>query len=222
MEALRSRVELDPYDPELITDLEAFVTEELQSPSVYDFELNKVLLKLYQCYPERTNADVTVSILLKAVTRLPSMDLQASLYLVGKSLITTDERIVRVQSLQALVEAARFPHVWTMLREDGSGLFSSVNGFVDALRFCAVSMISNTFQDINSSTLVDFLDVPSAEDVAALLSSSQYTDLVEKVDTDAGVVHFKLRSENTVRPKQSTGSSLAFEDITRMIIAQRS
>ncbi len=64
---------LGRYNPEIIETLEEYVQYQVDS-GTYDFEPNLVLMKLYQFQPEKSNIEIAVKIMLKAIVVLPKPD----------------------------------------------------------------------------------------------------------------------------------------------------
>ena len=79
--SIAAKLDNDAYDPELISQLEAYVREQVAG-ATYDARANKALLKLYHFFPERTDEAVLAALLAKALMALPSGDFATLLFLV--------------------------------------------------------------------------------------------------------------------------------------------
>lgn len=64
---------LHRYNPEIIETLEQYIQFQVDT-NTYDFEPNLVLMKLYQFRPVRSNVDIAVKVMLKAIVVLPKPD----------------------------------------------------------------------------------------------------------------------------------------------------
>jgi translation initiation factor 3 subunit K len=60
-------VALNPYNPDILNDLEKFVNEQVSSQT-YNLDANLSLLRLYQFEPERMSIQIVARILIKVIT----------------------------------------------------------------------------------------------------------------------------------------------------------
>ncbi|KAH0871577.1 hypothetical protein HID58_078599 [Brassica napus] len=84
-------VAVNPFNPEILPDLENYVNEQVTSQT-YSLDSNLCLLRLYQFEPERMNTHVVARILIKALMAMPTPDFSLCLFLIP-------ERVVIVLSL---------------------------------------------------------------------------------------------------------------------------
>eukprot|EP00494_Astrolonche_serrata_P005548 UN05564 len=59
-------VAVNPYNPDILNDLEVFVNEQVSSKT-YNLDANLSLLRLYQFEPERLSVQIVARILIKAL-----------------------------------------------------------------------------------------------------------------------------------------------------------
>ncbi|RVW28688.1 Eukaryotic translation initiation factor 3 subunit K [Vitis vinifera] len=72
---------LNPYNPDILPDLENFVNEQVSSQT-YSLDANLCLLRLYQFEPERMSTQIVARILVKALMAMPAPDFSLCLFLI--------------------------------------------------------------------------------------------------------------------------------------------
>ena len=75
------------YNPEIIETLEQYVQFQVDN-NTYDFEPNLALMKLYQFRPSRSNVDIAVQVMLKALVVLPKPDFVLLRCILSESLVS--------------------------------------------------------------------------------------------------------------------------------------
>ena len=119
----------------------------------YDIEAYLAILKLYQFNPTKFDLETTRTILLKALTSLPSNDFTLCLYLLSEEQ-HQEPRIKILIELFHEIEKCRFDDVWEFLVQDpdvlkakvlaeegadgAEGTYNDVEvaGFLDSIRNC--------------------------------------------------------------------------------------
>jgi len=155
--AVRGLIEKERYNPAILPQLEAYVEEQVTG-GTYDREANLAVLKLYQFYPEKTNLATLIRILIKALMNLPHTDFTLCLYLISER--TQDEKeLVALKEAHDLLETAQFSEFWSRLeREDDTAkLLKAIPGFVGAIQHFIVSVLTLTYQNIPTQTLMETL-----------------------------------------------------------------
>lgn len=167
----------NPYDVSSIPMLEAHVAKQATEGS-YDFEANKLLLKLYSVYPDASKSDVIAKVLALAMMRLPSSGMLALSYLVpGKKAIVG--HVKALQYCSECLENARFVDFWEERSSAvASEICNSVVGFDGCIRSFIMTKLQDTYRTIDQTKFQSFLSIHTAHDLEQFCSSSKQ---IEKV-----------------------------------------
>jgi hypothetical protein len=169
------RVATDPFELSTVSALENYVTYELRE-KVYDFEINKALLRCYQVNAEWIKLDFVVNIMVLSLMRLPSTDfLSLSYFLHGK--LAQEPKLKQLQTFYDLLERAEFAKFWVEFKASDASVTSAAVGFADAIRAFILGATRDTFRNISKELLSQFLGLSTAE-LQAFLQSNP---LVEQV-----------------------------------------
>ncbi|CAN8242351.1 unnamed protein product [Cochlearia groenlandica] len=103
-------VAVNPFNPELLHDLESYVNEQITSQT-YSLDANLCLLRLYQFEPERMNTHIVVRILVKALMAMPSSDFSLCLFLIPER-VQMEEQFKALIVLSHYLETGRFQQFW--------------------------------------------------------------------------------------------------------------
>lgn len=155
--ALLEAIETGACDNETIAALEACVCEQ-GSDGYYEKDVNKYLLKMYQCFPEKLNIDLVVNILVLAIMRLPGKDLLSFQLLIPLSYENNEKVKVVIESIKAL-ESGEFERFWADKNAQES-VFSAT-GFDDAVRSFIFGNVCDTFRTIKVSAFKSMLNLES-------------------------------------------------------------
>lgn len=79
-------VEVNPYNPDILSDLENHVNEQV-SCQTYSLDANLCLLRLYQFEPDRMNIQIVARILIKALMAMPAPDFSLCLFLIPEQVV---------------------------------------------------------------------------------------------------------------------------------------
>ncbi|CAO2836205.1 unnamed protein product [Amaranthus hypochondriacus] len=79
-------VALNPYNPDILPDLENYVNEQVMTNS-YSLDANLCLLRLYQFEPERMSTQIIARILIKALMAMPAPDFSLCLFLIPERVV---------------------------------------------------------------------------------------------------------------------------------------
>jgi len=134
------------------------------------------VLKLYQFNPDLYNPDVTINILLKALTSSPLADFNLCVSLLDERPInaTLDEPdplptiLPTLKGLYNLLYRCRFPAFWEIYRSKElenlrDNYTIEIVGFENAVRAVAIRAVRTTFTRISSERLGSYLDLTGSE-----------------------------------------------------------
>lgn len=143
----------------------------------YNIEANLAILKLYQFNPSKFDLETTRTILLKALTSLPSNDFTLCLYLLNGAQ-HEDQNIEMLIELYNALEQCRFEDVWEFLAQDTDVLKAKVliesaadesgattwahedveiKGFVESVRSFVAHVIDTTYQEADATLIGSML-----------------------------------------------------------------
>jgi hypothetical protein len=141
-----------PYEASTRVSLEGYVGKQAMEGS-YDFEANRALLKIYQCFPDQTNMDCVVKSLVLSLMRLPRIDYLSLTSLLSTKMIRNADVLV-VQKASDMLEAGRFKEFWAhCVSEDWVSKVFKVTGFEDAIRVHIVKLSMITFSTVSKPEL---------------------------------------------------------------------
>jgi len=183
----------DRYNPSNIGILEDYLYHQIRSEE-YDCLANLAVLKLYALFfsrhtiliifyryqfnPDLYNPDVTINILLKALTSSPLPDFNLCVSLLDGRPInaTLDEPdplptiLPTLKGLYNLLYRCRFPAFWEIYRSKQlehlrDNYTIEIVGFEDAVRAVAIRAVRATFTRISSERLGSYLDLTGAQEL---------------------------------------------------------
>ncbi|KAG6517582.1 hypothetical protein ZIOFF_020978 [Zingiber officinale] len=124
-------VSVNPYNPDILTELENYVNEQVSSQT-YSLDANLCLLRLYQFDPTRLSIAIVVRILIKALMAMPAPDFSLCLFLIPEP-VQADEQIKTLIVLSHYLETARFRQFWDEAAKNHSLLEvvpANVDGYI--------------------------------------------------------------------------------------------
>lgn len=203
---LKDLYEKDPYGDATVAKLEAYAKEELAGSSVYDFEANKALVKYYQCFPDKTNVDMLLGVLMMALMHLPATDFLA-LSCIAPG--TAAQSMTAIQELADALTSGRFGPFW--------GSMGAIKGkaympkdFEAKVRAYILTSVQRTFTNISRAQVETMLGL-SGGDLEKLLSASA---VVRESKPD--IIVFSPCTEN-----QKSGAkfdeTLSFDDVLKVM-----
>eukprot|EP00729_Bicosta_minor_P016991 gene16991-31989_t len=154
---------IERYNPGNLAVLSQYLSKTCEDKS-YDIEAYLAILKLYQFNPTKFDLETTRTILLKALTSLPSNDFTLCLYLLSEEQ-HQEPRIKILIELFHEIEKCRFDDVWEFLVQDPDVLKAKVlaeegadgaeatyndvevAGFLDSIRNFVGHVIDMTYQE---------------------------------------------------------------------------
>ncbi|XP_047337825.1 eukaryotic translation initiation factor 3 subunit K [Impatiens glandulifera] len=149
-------VAVNPYNPDILPDLENYVNEQVSSQT-YSLDANLCILRLYQFEPERMSAPIVARILIKALMAMPAPDFSLCLYLIPERL-QMEEQFKTLIVLSHYLETARFRQFWDEASKSRH-LLEVVPGFEQAIQSYAVHILSLTYQKVQRSILAEAINM---------------------------------------------------------------
>ncbi|XP_037950414.1 eukaryotic translation initiation factor 3 subunit K-like [Teleopsis dalmanni] len=141
---------IEKYNPANKEFLEQYVKKQASDES-YNLEAYLALLQLYKFYPHLVNHDISYTILLKCLTKMPRPD-----FSIAKALLLpqqmNDLTVRVILDMSEFLESADFPAFWQLAYELPA-MFCNIKGFFDAIRRYICYLVDLTFNKINKSTL---------------------------------------------------------------------
>ncbi|CAM6129018.1 unnamed protein product [Calypogeia fissa] len=149
-------VQLNPYNPDILPDLESYVQEQVVQQT-YSLDANLCLLRLYQFEPARLNVLVITRILVKALMALPAPDFNLCMFLVPERL-QVEEPFLTLATLAHFLETARFREFWDEANRNRD-ILEVVPGFEQAIQDYAIHVLSLTYQKLPREILAEAINV---------------------------------------------------------------
>lgn len=142
----------------LIPLLEDYIHEQYTSGdnNVYDYYSHKILLKLYQCYPNLLDVDIITEIFILSLMKLPSNNYLALTYLIPVKILSTNNKLKYLTLIANLLESGKFIQFWTEYRNN-EGIITNSQAFENSIRQYIVNSVSLVFHDIQTNLLASFL-----------------------------------------------------------------
>lgn len=207
MSQLLISIESSPYDVSNIIKLEAAVVHQLNN-KMYDFNVNKMLLKSYQVNVSSIKPELISSVLILSLMRLNTPDFLSMSYLIPTYLMTNNN-IITIRSCADLLERGKFREFWELFVLN-TALFSEAQGFVDYVRVYIISNLRDTFKNIHTSLFQQYLGL---DDNSVILFCNTNKS-IEKISGD--FIDFVINDENQNRSQRD--ESLKMEEVPTISI----
>ncbi|EGG16810.1 eukaryotic translation initiation factor 3 [Cavenderia fasciculata] len=120
----------DSYNINIAPKLEQFVDIQI-AETIYHFQANLTLLKLYQFNPSALNKDYIAKMLAKAIMNFPTNDFLFLSYMIPSSM-QKEEPLLKLFVLNGLIETCKFKEVWEHV-EKNEAFFSAIPNFISTL-----------------------------------------------------------------------------------------
>lgn len=147
---------VNPYNPDILPDLENYVNEQVSSQT-YNLDANLCLLRLYQFEPERMSTQIVVRILVKALMAMPAPDFSLCLFLIPEK-VQMEEQFKALVVLSHYLETARFRQFWDEAAKFRH-IVEVVPGFEHAIQLYAIHVLSLTYQKVPRNVLAEAINV---------------------------------------------------------------
>ncbi|KAK6941237.1 CSN8/PSMD8/EIF3K [Dillenia turbinata] len=192
-------VALNPYNPDILPDLENYVNEQVSSQT-YSLDANLCLLRLYQFEPERMSTQIVARILVKALMAMPAPDFSLCLFLIPER-VQMEEQFKTLIILSHYLETARFRQFWDEAAKSRH-IVEVVPGFEQAIQAYAIHVLSLTYQKVPRPVLAE-------------VANSGW--ILEKVHGRGHQLIVLPRNEfNHPEVKKSAGESVPLDHITHV------
>ncbi|KAJ0987470.1 hypothetical protein J5N97_005826 [Dioscorea zingiberensis] len=151
-------VAVNPYNPDILSDLENYVNEQVSvTNQTYSLDANLCLLRLYQFEPEHMNIQIVAWILIKALMAMPAPDFSLCLFLIPEQ-VQMEEQFKTLIVLSHYLETARFRQFWDEAAKNRSTL-EVIPGFEQAIQAYAIHILSLTYHKVPRPVLAEAINL---------------------------------------------------------------
>ncbi|CAL5375639.1 unnamed protein product [Camellia sinensis] len=207
-------VAVNPYNPDILPDLENYVNEQVSSQT-YSLDANLCLLRLYQFEPERMSTQIVARILVKALMAMPAPDFSLCLFLIPER-VQMEEQFKTLIVLSHYLETARFRQFWDEAAKSRH-LVEVVPGFEQAVQAYAIHVLSLTYQKVPRSILAEAINIEG-------LSLDKFLEhqvvncgwILEKGQGRGQLIVLPRNEFNHPELKKNSADSIPLEHITRI------
>jgi len=206
---IKAKLSSDRFNPSIIPDLESFVKDQASNKTEYDFEANRTLVKFYQFFPSKANAENQLLAATLALIYGHESDVGSILCLIPESVKSASNGAFA--SLVAAVEnrdACLFANLFDALDGMEKSDVASVASFVksdkakNAIRVSVLETLSLAYKNASTAAVLKHIHLSSEADLKALNST-----VIENVDS--ATVTFYDNADNTKRNKNSQDGAAA-------------
>ncbi|RID77566.1 hypothetical protein BRARA_A00468 [Brassica rapa] len=204
-------VAVNPFNPEILPDLENYVNEQVTSQT-YSLDANLCLLRLYQFEPERMNTHIVARILVKALMAMPAPDFSLCLFLIPER-VQMEEQFKTLIVLSHYLETGRFQQFWDEAAKNRH-ILESVPGFEQAIQAYASHLLSLSYQKVPRSVLAEAVNMDGAsldKFIEHQVANSGW--IVAKED---GSIVLPQNEFNRPELKKNPGENVSLEHIARI------
>jgi translation initiation factor 3 subunit K len=149
-------VAVNPYNPDILPDLENYVNEQVASQK-YSIDANLCLLRLYQFEPERMSSQIVAHILVKALMAMPAPDFSLCLFLIPER-VQMEEQFKQLIVMSHYLETGRFLQFWDEAAKCRH-IVEAVPGFEQAIQSYAIHVMSLTYQKVPRAVLAEAINI---------------------------------------------------------------
>ncbi|KAK9697396.1 hypothetical protein RND81_08G035700 [Saponaria officinalis] len=149
-------VDLNPYNPDMLPDLENYVNEQVAN-GTYSLDANLCLLRIYQFEPQKTSTQIIARILIKALMAMPAPDFSLCLFLIPER-VQMEEQFKTLIVLSHYLETARFRQFWEEAAKSRH-ILDTVPGFEQAIQSYAVHILSVTYQRVPRTVVAEAINI---------------------------------------------------------------
>mmetsp|Transcript_95600 Transcript_95600/g.276139 ORF Transcript_95600/g.276139 Transcript_95600/m.276139 type:complete len:222 (-) Transcript_95600:37-702(-) len=192
-ESIQDLLKKSPYSASNQATLEAYVDAQASGSAPYLMDANRVLLKLYQFYPQNANEVKVAEVMLLAMLEYPSTDLLALRYLVPDR-IQSGALCAPILKCASLLEACKFTDFWTEFSSlDGSDSIKKiVSSSKGKMQGAILEVLALTKRSASVDSALKSLNMSSSSELTGLKHPS-----VESVE--GGKISFVASADNTKR-----------------------
>ncbi|KAK1652498.1 hypothetical protein QYE76_070303 [Lolium multiflorum] len=206
-------VAANPYNPDILNDLEVFVNEQVSSQA-YNLDANLSLLRLYQFEPERLSVQIVARILIKALMAMPAPDFSLCLFLIPEH-VQMEEQFKTLIVLSHYLETGRFRQFWDEASKNRN-ILEVVPGFEQAIQGYAIHVLSLTYQKVPRPVLAEAINIEGlALDKFMEYHAANSGWVIEKGGRSQLIV-LPRNEFNHPELKKNAADAVPFEHITRI------
>ncbi|XP_031119687.1 eukaryotic translation initiation factor 3 subunit K [Ipomoea triloba] len=205
---------VNPYNPDILPDLENYVNEQVSSQT-YNLDANLCLLRLYQFEPERISTQIVARILVKALMAMPAPDFSLCLFLIPER-VQMEEQFKTLIVLSHYLETARFRQFWDEAAKSRH-IVEVVPGFEHAIQMYAIHVLSLTYQKVPRSVLAEAINIEGLSlDKFLEHQVSNYGWVIEKGHGRGQLITIPQNEFNHPALKKNTSDGVPLEHVTRI------
>jgi len=196
-----------PYEASTLSKLESHVETQFNSGN-YDFEANKALLKIYQCYPDLLKVNILEKVLVLSMMKFPKNDFLMLSFLINSKSIVNNDKIKCIENSFSLLENGKFIEFWAEYSYPlGKEIFTA-SKFKEAIQNFIINNLQIAFKTISTKLFLGMMGL-SNDELNSYCASSKHIE-----GTNNDIISFSSNYENQIRSKH-------FEEILRFDEAQR-
>ncbi|WJX90887.1 Eukaryotic translation initiation factor 3 subunit K [Trifolium repens] len=208
-------VALNPYNPDILPDLENSVNDQVSSET-YSLESNLCLLRLYQFEPEKMSSQIVARILVKALMAMPAPDFSLCLFLIPER-VQMEEQFKTLIVLSHYLETGRFRQFWDEAAKSRH-IVEAVPGFEQAIQGYAIHVLSLTYQKIPRTVLAEAINIEGlALDKFLEHQVANSGWVIEKSQGRGQLIVLPRDEFNDPILKKNTADSVPFEHVTNLL-----
>ncbi|KAK1377887.1 Eukaryotic translation initiation factor 3 subunit K [Heracleum sosnowskyi] len=207
-------VAVNPYNPDILPDLENYVNEQVSSQT-YSLDANLCLLRLYQFEPDRMSTQIVACILIKALMAMPAPDFSLCLFLIPER-VQMEDQFKTLIVLSHYLETARFRQFWDEAAKNRQ-IVEVVPGFEQAIQEYAIHVLSLTYQKIPRTILAEAINIEGLaldKFIEHQVATSGWH--LEKGLDKSQLIVLPCNEFNHPELKKNTADSIPLEHITRI------
>ncbi|KAL6496445.1 Eukaryotic translation initiation factor 3 subunit K [Orobanche gracilis] len=210
-------VAVNPYNPDILPDLENYVNEQVSSRT-YSLNANLCLLRLYQFEPARMSTQIVARILIKALMAMPAPDFSLCLFLIPER-VQMEEQFKTLIIFSHYLETSRFHQFWDEVAKSRH-ILEVVPEFCfeQAIQAYAIHVLSLTYQKVPRSVLAEAVNIegPSLDKlIDHHVANSGWK--IEKTQSRGQLIVLSSNEFNHPELKKSSADGVPLEKIARII-----
>ncbi|GFP82129.1 eukaryotic translation initiation factor 3 subunit k [Phtheirospermum japonicum] len=208
-------VAVNPYNPDILPDLENYVNEQVSSQT-YSLNANLCLLRLYQFEPARMSTQIVARILIKALMAMPAPDFSLCLFLIPER-VQMEEQFKTLIVFSHYLETARFRQFWDEVAKSRH-ILEAVPGFEQEIQAYAIHVLSLTYQKVPRSVLAEAINIegPSLDKLLDHHIANSGWE-IEKDQSKGQLIILPDTEFNHPELKKSNADGIPLEKIARII-----
>ncbi|KAL3625264.1 Eukaryotic translation initiation factor 3 subunit K [Castilleja foliolosa] len=189
-------VAVNPYNPDILPDLENYVNEQFE--------------------PARMSTQIVARILIKALMAMPAPDFSLCLFLIPER-VQMEEHFKTLIVFSHYLETARFRQFWDEVAKSRH-ILEAVPGFEQAIQAYAIHVLSLTYRKFPRSVLAEAINIegPSLDKLLDHHIANSGWE-IEKDQSKGQLIILPLTEFNHPELKKSNADGIPLEKIARII-----